>query len=52
MVEHGRYADRKWILHTRDMHALYAKLGFGAPGERLMERDPNRTPVSDTDSGV
>ena len=52
MVEQGPYADRKWILHTRDMHALYAKLGFGAPGERLMERDPNRTPVSDTDSGV
>jgi len=40
MVERGPYADRKWILHTRDMHALYAKLGFGAPDERLMERDP------------
>jgi GNAT superfamily N-acetyltransferase len=44
MVERGPYANRKWILHTRDMHALYAKLGFGAPGERLMERDPTRKP--------
>jgi hypothetical protein len=25
------------VLHTRDMHALYAKLGFG-PNVRLMER--------------
>lgn len=39
MIEGGRYADRKWILHTRDMHALYAKLGFAAPGGRLMERE-------------
>jgi GNAT superfamily N-acetyltransferase len=37
MVENGPYADRRWILHTRDMHRLYAKLGFG-PNERLMER--------------
>ena len=37
MVENGPYAGRRWILHTRDMHTLYAKLGFG-PNERLMER--------------
>lgn len=37
IVEHGPYADRRWLLHTRDMHGLYAKLGFG-PSERLMER--------------
>lgn len=43
MIEGGRYADRKWILHTRDMHGLYAKLGFGKPGERLMERNVRRT---------
>jgi GNAT superfamily N-acetyltransferase len=48
MVENGPYADRKWILHTRDMHRLYEKVGFGEPGERLMER----TPVSDTNPGV
>lgn len=38
MVENGPLADRPWLLHTRDMHALYAKLGFGPPGDRLMER--------------
>ena len=37
IVERGPYCDRRWVLHTRDMHALYAKLGFG-PNERLMER--------------
>jgi GNAT superfamily N-acetyltransferase len=42
MVENGAYAQRKWLLHTRDMHRLYAKLGFGEPGERLMERQPRR----------
>ena len=28
MVENGPYAERRWILHTRDMHTLYAKFGF------------------------
>jgi GNAT superfamily N-acetyltransferase len=37
VVENGPYADRRWVLHTRDAHALYEKLGFG-PNERLMER--------------
>jgi GNAT superfamily N-acetyltransferase len=37
-VENGPYADRRWVLHTRDAHALYEKLGFG-PNERLLERD-------------
>lgn len=37
MVENGPYADRRWVLHTRDAHTLYGKLGFG-PNERLMER--------------
>jgi GNAT superfamily N-acetyltransferase len=37
MVENGSLADRRWILHTRDMHRLYAKFGFG-PNERYMER--------------
>ena len=38
MVEHGPYAKVRWLLHTRDMHRLYEKIGFGKPGERLMER--------------
>jgi GNAT superfamily N-acetyltransferase len=37
IVEHGPYADRRWILHTRDAHALYEKFGFG-PHVRLMQR--------------
>ena len=40
MVDNGPYVSRRWLLHTRDMHRLYAKLGFGEPGERLMERPP------------
>ena len=38
MVEHGPFAHVRWLLHTQDAHGLYARLGFGAPGERLMER--------------
>ena len=38
MVEQTPFPKVKWLLHTRDMHALYEKVGFGKPGERLMER--------------
>jgi GNAT superfamily N-acetyltransferase len=38
MIENGPYAHLRWLLHTRDMHRLYAKFGFGAPSERVMER--------------
>jgi ribosomal protein S18 acetylase RimI-like enzyme len=41
LVEHGSLADKSWILHTRDMHSLYRKLGFGEPSERVMERAPS-----------
>jgi GNAT superfamily N-acetyltransferase len=41
IVENGPYADQRWVLHTRDAHALYEKLGFG-PNERLMERPVSR----------
>lgn len=37
LVENGPYAGKRWLLHTRDAHALYEKFGFG-PNERLMER--------------
>jgi GNAT superfamily N-acetyltransferase len=40
MVEHGPLKDFRWILHTRDAHALYRRVGFGAPSERVMERPP------------
>jgi len=38
IVERGELANVRWLLHTRDAHALYAKVGFGRPSERLMER--------------
>jgi ribosomal protein S18 acetylase RimI-like enzyme len=38
MVERGPYAQRTWLLHTSEMHALYRKLGFGEPSSKLMER--------------
>jgi GNAT superfamily N-acetyltransferase len=38
MVERGPLAHVRWLLHTRDAHELYAQVGFGPPGERLMER--------------
>jgi GNAT superfamily N-acetyltransferase len=37
IVENGPFADRRWVLHTRDAHTLYARFGFG-PNERLLER--------------
>lgn len=37
IVERGDFAGRRWVLHTRDMHALYRQFGFG-PNERLMQR--------------
>ncbi len=39
-VERGPFAGVTWLLHTRDAHGLYRKLGFGPPDERLMERRP------------
>ena len=39
MVDEGPLAGvRKWLLHTRDMHELYRKVGFGEPDARFMER--------------
>jgi GNAT superfamily N-acetyltransferase len=43
VVERGPYAGRRWVLHTRDAHSLYAKLGF-EPNERLLERDATAPP--------
>ncbi len=37
-VAEGPLAGLRWLLHTRDMHRLYARLGFGPASARLMER--------------
>jgi GNAT superfamily N-acetyltransferase len=42
MVERGPFAHVRWILHTEDGHGLYAKLGFGPPGPKVMERPAPR----------
>jgi GNAT superfamily N-acetyltransferase len=39
-VDNGPFADRRWLLHTEDAHALYEKLGFGPGSRKLMERSP------------
>jgi GNAT superfamily N-acetyltransferase len=49
IVEGGELAHVRWLLHTRDMHRLYAKVGFGAPGERLMERPAGGAPAAGTE---
>ena len=38
MVSHPELLEVRWLLHTRDAHALYRKFGFEERGERLMER--------------
>ncbi|MBM7772594.1 GNAT superfamily N-acetyltransferase [Actinokineospora baliensis] len=38
MVEEGAGARFRWMLHTRDAHALYEGFGFGAPDAMYMER--------------
>jgi GNAT superfamily N-acetyltransferase len=45
-VDGGPFADRRWLLHTLDAHRLYGKLGFGPPGERLLERPAGGAPGS------
>ena len=40
IVENGPFAERRWLLHTRDAHEFYGRFGFGPPGERLLERPP------------
>ncbi len=37
-VDGGSLGHTSWFLRTRDMHRLYARLGFVAPDERTMER--------------
>ncbi|HZS25041.1 MAG TPA: GNAT family N-acetyltransferase [Gaiellaceae bacterium] len=40
-IDNGPHRERRWVLHTRDMHRLYEKLGFG-PNPRTMERGATR----------
>jgi hypothetical protein len=38
IVSHPDLTNVRWLLHTRDAHDLYRKVGFHDPTERLMER--------------
>ena len=38
-VDVGPFANYKWLLDTDDAHGLYAKLGFGPPPPRHMQRE-------------
>ena len=40
VVDNGPFHAVKWLLHTRDAHDLYRRLGFAEPDGRLMERWP------------
>ena len=42
MVDRGPFARRTWILHTEDMHAVYAKLGPSRAGSCSSGRVPPR----------
>ena len=39
-VDEGPFSDTKWLLHTRDAHDLYRKVGFTEPDVRALERRP------------
>ena len=45
LVESESGAHLRWMLHTRDAHGLYAKLGFRPPDGMYLER-PGRAPGS------
>ncbi|MEA2704215.1 MAG: hypothetical protein QOD63_2160 [Actinomycetota bacterium] len=38
LIEGSDFPGIRWMLGTADAHTFYAKLGFGAPGERILER--------------
>jgi GNAT superfamily N-acetyltransferase len=44
-IEGGPFAAYRWLLDTRDAHALYARFGFDSPTERLMERPRREGPA-------
>jgi GNAT superfamily N-acetyltransferase len=38
MIEDGRGAGFRWMLHTADAHDLYERFGFAAPDRTYLER--------------
>ena len=52
MIERGPGAEFRWMLHTADAHALYARFGFAAPGPSTMERPGARPSVGGPSGGT
>jgi GNAT superfamily N-acetyltransferase len=42
MIDNGPFRDLRWTLGTADAHEFYARFGFGAPSEVVMERQSRR----------
>ena len=42
MIDGGPGAGFRWMLHTRDAHGVYDRLGFAPPDDRFMERPERR----------
>ncbi|WP_375499855.1 GNAT family N-acetyltransferase [uncultured Jatrophihabitans sp.] len=38
MIDNGPGAHLRWMLHTADAHALYARFGFAPPDHKYLER--------------
>lgn len=38
LIQGSAFAHIRWMLGTADAHTFYAKLGFGRPSERILER--------------
>jgi GNAT superfamily N-acetyltransferase len=38
LIEGSDFAAIRWMLGTADAHTFYARLGFGPPSDRMMER--------------
>ena len=56
LIEGSDFVGVRWMLGTADAHTFYAKLGFGPPSERILERrravDPPLLDVSAPPTGA
>ena len=52
MIDGGPGAHLRWLLHTADAHALYAKLGFAPPDRSFLERPRTEAVVDQWEADV
>ena len=48
LIEGSDFAGVRWMLGTADAHSFYAKLGFGPPSPRILERPRTDDPEAGT----